>query len=347
LHGVQQDDGELCASFLDDVLADDAMVRHIVYLQAQAGIDATGIERLRKAILAGVDPNRFYILASGLIRPAPQHLLADMLLELAAVKDGSAVALDILHMAIYCLKSDGEAVESPLLDVGHSILLGMDFKNANDVREHRVQETIKYCYAGPAGEQAAKELCQRLKQQIEDRRIYAWQLDYIFDALFETQSLVALDELLLGDKTTTDDPIYGAIGLSRESPLEKVSPADLWQWADVDPSVRYPVVGRSLNVFAGKSFAEEQARLSPLFVEGLERSPDRAAYLAGNTNRLGPSGWTGSLSAILDRRRQMLSPLSHHEDEMVRAWVAEQSARLKSWADAEREREAEHEETFE
>lgn len=204
MHGVQRDDGELCASFLDGVLAEEAMIRHIVYLQAQAGIDAAGIERLRKAISSGVDANRFYILASGLIRPAPQDLLADMLLELAALKDGSAAALDILHMAIYCLKSDGEPVEDTLLDVGHSILLRMDLKDASDVREHRVQETIKYCYAGPAGEQPAKELCQRLKREIEDRRLYAWQLDYIFDALFETQPLVALDELLLGDKTTTD-----------------------------------------------------------------------------------------------------------------------------------------------
>jgi hypothetical protein len=223
----------------------------------------------------------------------------------------------------------------------------MDFKNASDVREHRVQETIKYCYAGPAGEQAAKELCQRVRQQIEDRQLYAWQLDYIFDALFETQPLVALDELLLGEGATTDDPIYGGLGLSRESPLEKVSPADLWQWADVEPSVRYPLIGRSLNVFAGRSFAEEEAKLSPLFVEGLERSPDRAAFLAGNTSRLGPSGWSGNLSVILDRRRHMLAALSQHGDETVRAWVAEQSDRLMRWADAERQREGEREETFE
>jgi hypothetical protein len=43
----------------------------------------------------------------------------------------------------------------------------------------------------------------------------------------------------------------------------------------------------------------------------------------------------------------MLAALSQHDDETVRTWVAEQSNRLKSWADAERQREAEHEETFE
>ena len=60
-----------------------------------------------------------------------------------------------------------------------------------------------------------------------------------------------------------------------------------------------------------------------------------------------PNGWSGNLSAILDRRREYIGALADHSDSGVRAWVSEQISNLKQWADHERERETEREETFE
>jgi hypothetical protein len=345
LHQIKKDRPELASAILDNAVADPEMASSFVYLQGQAGIDDEAIDRLKKAISLGyVEAWRYGVLATGVIRSAPQALLADMLDELSALSGGVSAALDILHMAIYCAKSDGFEVDGALSDLGHSLLLRMDYRDGNDVSEHRVQQTIKDCYKGPAGEGAARELCRHLKQKIAAREVYAFQLDHVFDALFEVQPAVALDELMLTE-LEDGDPLYGSVNF-RRSPLQKVAPAILWAWADVAPADRYPLIGRSLEIFATKDFDQDDGLL-PLFVEALERSPDRAAYLAGNSGRLHPSGWSGSLVPILKRRASWIEPLTTHSDEAVRSWAKNQIDELDRLADVHRARDSEREETFE
>lgn len=345
LHQVRINNPETASSILDNILADPEMIASFVYLQAQAGIDDDAIGRLRRAISCGlIEARYFYALASGAICSAPQGALAAMLDELSALAGGTPIALEISHMAVYCLKSDGLEIDGALLDVSHQLLLRTDYGQSGGAREYRVQQTIKVCYSGPAGEQGARELCQLLKHKIGMGEIHAFQVDHVFDALFEIQPLVALDELMLTAELD-DDPIYGDIGLSRQSPLEKVSPSTLWAWADSDPTMRYPLISRSLSIFATKNFDEDNG-LSPLFLEGLERSPDRAAFIS-NAAHLHPSSWSGNLSVILDRRRTYLEALTNHSDEAVRAWANARSAHLREYADHERTRESEREESFE
>jgi hypothetical protein len=347
LNKLARDNSSEVSGILDNALADPELVPHFVYLQAQAGIDEMAIERLRAGIASGhLTPGNFYALASGVIGSAPQASLAAMLGDLSVMDGGTAAALEIFHMAVYCLKSDGLEVDGVLLDTGHQLLLRTDYKNTGDVREYRIQQTIKDCYSGPAGEQGARELCQHLKMKIAAREVYAFQLDHAFDAIFELQPLVALDEFLLGAPSENDDPIYGATGLRRPSPLEKVDSALLWTWADHDPSVRFPLISRSLNVFAVKDFDEDNG-LSALFLEGLEKAPDRAAFLRSISASVHPNGWSGNLSVILDRRSEYLEALSTHPDQSVKAWAVEQVSNLRQWADHERKREIEQEESFE
>ena len=336
----------LASSILDELLIDPEMAPHFVYLQAQAEITAEAIERLRKSISSGrVKANDFYNLASGVISSAPQNALAQLLDELCALDHGVAAASEIFHMATHCLKTDGLEIDGTLLEIGHQLLLRTDYKDASDVREYRVQQTIEECYSGPGGEQNARDLCQHLKAKIADHEVYQFQLEHAFDAIFKVQPLVALDEFLLA-ADADGDPIYGHTGIVRQSPLEKVDPAVLWSWADQDPYARYPLISRSLNVFATKDFDDDDG-LSPLFLQALGRAPDRAEFLKMNSARMRPSGWSGSLSAILDRRGEYLSALSNHSDQNVRAWAFEQIANLQLWAERERERETEGEESFE
>lgn len=347
LHKLNELDASLCSTLLDEVLVDPEMAPHFVYLQARAEMNEDAIARLRKAVTSGRVPiYSFGNLACGVIGPAPQVALAALLTDLSRLEGGTAVALDIFHMATFCRRTDGLEVENVLLDAGHQILLRMDFKNTQDVRNHRVQQAIKECYAGPGGEESARELCCLIKAKIEAREVYAFQFDHAFDALFEVQPGVALDEFLQERTADDDDPIYGDSRLSRRSPLEKVDPGVLWSWADQSPAVRYPLLSRSLSVFATKNYDDDDG-LSPLFLEGLERSPDRAAFLSNNTAGMLPTGWSGNLSIILDKRREYFRSLADHPDSDVRSWAVEQITNLKQWADHEREREAEREETFE
>ncbi|WP_422343185.1 hypothetical protein [Parasphingorhabdus sp.] len=347
LHKLYETDAPLGSDILDKMLVDSEMAPHFVYLQAQAGLSRESIARLRKAISSGhVKADNFYFLASGLLSCAPQDALAELLDELGDLERGTAAALEIFHMATYCLKKDGLEVVSSLIDVGHQLLLRTDYKNSSGVGEYRVQQAMKECYSGPAGEQGARELCQHLKMKIATHEVYAFELDHVFDVIFELQPLVALDEFFREGRLEDDDPIYGSNGLGRRSPLEKVESTVLWSWANQNPQLRYPLLSRSLNIFVADDFDGDNG-LSPMFLEALENAPDRAHFLNSNAIRMLPGGWSGDLSLILDRRSEYLGVLSDHVDQDVRMWASKQIANLKRWADQEREREIAHEESFE
>lgn len=344
---AQKIDKCLCASFLDEILDDPELAPRFVFLQARTGIDSEAIARLRIGIAKGVlNAEQFYQIANGTISSAPQKELSVLLADIATLENGVEAALEVFCMAAHCYKDEGKDIESVLSDAGHALLMRKDYSNDSLNHGHHVQKVMKSCYTGPQGECNARQLCQRIKQVIEQREAYPWQLDHLFDTIFELQPLVALDEFMTGKENSEYDPICDGSKLSRQSPLEKVSSDILWQWAEVDPTTRYPLIGRSLHIFPTRDFDEPKS-LSPLFLEALNRSPDRQVFLNGNQGRMGPSGWSGNLSTILEKRVALLAELANHEDAAVRTWVEDQQAALSSWVDHERKRESEKEQSFE
>lgn len=344
---IATSDPELGTRLLDASLESPDILPHFVYLQGVAGIDSAAIARLRQIIRdQKLEAHSFYALANGYVASAPQSELCEMLRDLATLEGGTTMAIEILQMAIYCHKSDGVDTDSGLFDLGHQLLLQTDYRRDGGMAEYRIQETIKACYAGPQGEAAATELCRHLLGLIDDGVVYSFQLDHVIDALFEVQPTVTLDELLLTNPDNVDHPIFGSSPMSGQGPLGKVDDPVLWEWADVDPSVRYPLLCRALDLFSGERYGQDTG-LSETFVEAIERAPDRAAFLANFDGRLSPSGWSGNLSAILDNRAEFLAPLLEHSDPAVTAWATEQRRELGMRADAERKRETDREESFE
>ncbi len=164
-------------------------------------------------------------------------------------------------------------------------------------------------------------------------------------AIFNADPDIGLDVFVLGGDSE-NDPIYGYSGPMRGSPVEAVEPAKLWEWADQDPNVRYPILGRALLTFP-ETIGNTTLEISPTYLEAMERAPDRSRFLSVDPHQLGPRGWSGNLSTILDRRRGEVIKLADHQDENVRQWSKERVASLKERADLERARETEREESFE
>lgn len=342
-----KDESELAATLLEASMEDPAILPHFVYLQGVAGIDSAAIGRLRQLIRdQKLEAHHLYALANGYVASAPQSELCDLLRDIATLQHGTDIAIEILQMAIFCHKSDGVETDSRLFDVGHQLLMQADYSRDGGMREYHTQEAIKACYAGPQGEAGAAELCRHIFALIDNGTVYSFQLDHVIDALFEVQPTVTLDELLLTNIEDVDHPIFGDSPMSGQGPLGKVDDAVLWAWADVDPAVRYPILSRTLDLFAGERYGEDKG-LSDTFVEAIERAPDRAAFLGSFDGRLSPSRWSGNLSAILDRRAEFLEPLLEHSDTAVVAWATEQRNKLATWAEHERQRESDTDESFE
>ncbi|MEL7688735.1 hypothetical protein AAG596_14340 [Citromicrobium bathyomarinum] len=338
-------DFQFTRTALDGVAENPAMVGKLSFLQARVGINDEAIARLSAALDAGkIEASDFYQIANGVVRDAPGALLAPLLRKIATLPGGTGVAFDILHMHQSCAQDDGHALDPDLINCGRALLRSADFSEEGRLGDYGVAEVAEICLAGPEGEDDARIVCKKLRAGLDDYSLWAHKLGRLMQALFEAQPMIALDEFLLGDDDDDDDSL--TLRFDLHSPVEEVDTAILRAWSDMDPVARYPLVGRSLSLFLGKEF-EEEVGLSRKFLELLDHAPDRAQFLGELYRRIHPSGWSGSLAAILERRRAMLEPLASHEDPAVRAWLTDQDKWLGDWIKAERARETESEEAFE
>jgi len=333
-------DPTFVAAALDGVAGDPEMVRDLTYLQARAGINREGLTRLAEALDAGVvDPVSFRQLASGVIDEAPGDALADLLTRLAAYPGGSGVALEILHMSFHCAEDAKRDYNQDLVACGRSILSTADFGNQHSLGDYGAAEVAKVCLASPGGEEAARLVCQRVRDGLDSYALSAYRIGQFLKGLFTVQPAIALDTFLLGDATKIE------IRLERRSPLNDMDVATMRDWADRDPGTRYPLIGRLLSMFEVDGL-DEAVKLSGRFLEMLDSAPDRTAFL-GNSGRLYPSGWSGSLADVLEKRRVLLEPLASHADPAVASWMRRLDDWLRDVVAAERRRDAEREESFE
>jgi hypothetical protein len=340
IQGATADDPTFVATALDAVADDPEMARDLTYLQARAGIDRGGLARLSAALDAGkIEAGAFRQLASGVVGDAPGNALAELLTKLAAHPGGSGIALDILHMNFHCAADEKREYDADLVACGRDILSTADFKNEHSLGDYAAGGVVHVCLAGLDGEMAARRVCRRVREGLDSYALSAYEIGHLLKALFAVQPGIALDAFLLGDETGIE------IRLERRSPLNDMDVAVLREWADVDPETRYPLVGRLLSIFEVNDL-DDVSGLSSRFLALLEHAPDRAAFL-GDGRRLYPSGWSGSLADVLEKRRAMLEPLIRHHDPAVTDWIEKLDEWLGECIASERRRDAEREESFE
>jgi len=339
LHGAAGNTG-FVATALDAIAQDPTVAANLTYLQARAGIDRDAIARLSAALDAGmIGAADFRQLASGVIREAPGDALAPLLTTLGQHAGGTGIALDILHMHFACAKDDGCDFDQHLIACARNLLANADFDDSTPLGDYGVGEVVEVCLAGAGGETPARELSARIRAGLDAYTLSPYKIGYLLKALFAAQPMIALDGFLLGDGDLE-------IRLERRSPLNDMDSSTLRAWADVDPDLRYPRIGQLLPIFETRDH-EDAIGLSPKFLELMEHAPDRAMFLGDLRGRIFPSGWSGSLADILERRRTMLEPLASHQDPVVRTWIGSLDAWLTERITEERRRDAEREESFE
>ncbi len=287
----------------------------------------------------------FLCLACGVVSDAPAEALASLLSSLVELESGANVALDILYMYFHCAKDDNKPIANCLLVCGRELLKRADFSNGHSMRDHYAGAVAKICLAPPEAEEDAHVICINLRTALMEFRTYSYNVNRLLEGLLQAQPDIALDIFLSRDSAQNNHDPFD-FGFDRSSPVESLDVATLCEWADKDASARYPLLGTAISLFATKNF-DQDAGLSPLFLEVMRHAPGKAEFLGDGYTRLLPSGWSGSLADILTRRRGMLGELASDPDPVVRSWYAEQRDRLDSWIAHERERESEREEGFE
>lgn len=346
LFEMHQRDSLFASSTLEAVIDKPLLASLLPYLQARAGIDEDGIARLRRAIAKGVlVAGDFHAIANGIVSNSPPELLGALLEDIAKLSGGNAIALDILSMHFHRDSKSAHQRNTRLLEVGRSLLLRVNFSERNSIRDYSTQIVISICLSGEHAKDVAERLCANIRSAHDGAYFPPRELNHTLHALFESQPFVALNSFLLPSLSNESGELVDSI-FTEKIPIHSIEPAILESWADQDPAIRYPLLGKCVPMI-GKENEEHEKELTPLFLALLDRAPDKRLFLGHVWNRVHPRSWSGSLADILIGRKALMMQLAEHPDEQVRAWTIESLATLDQWIEEERGRERKNEESFE
>ncbi len=213
------------------------------------------------------------------------------------------------------------------------------------MRDYGLDTIIRICCAGSDGDTTARDVCAHIRGLMEDSYLSHHDFRNVLKALFEVQPAAALDVFLLPRLTSHNQRLFEP-GAHFRTPVENMDSVALRQWADQDPTTRYPLLANAISMFSRKDRDDENG-LSPLFLDLLNHAPDRRAFLGDFFTRLHPTSWSGSLADIFIRRKAQVLTLRDNQHADVRQWVNAVIPQLDRWIEHERKNDRKNEESFE
>lgn len=339
VYGMYQRDPSTTAQALDAVIENASLLPKLPFLQSRIGVDALGIDRLRKAIArGGLAAADFHCIANRSVSESPPELLAMLLGDLASLPEGVEIALEILQMYFFCHESEpGGRPDGHLVSAARTLLPLADFKKLHDYGTGKV---IYVCLDGVEGQDAAEKTCKSIRSALDSFHVSPHNSVSTLKALLQTQPFVALDAFL------QPTVAYGFDSDFRFGPnLGILDPVTLDRWALHDPAVRYPLLGRCIKMFSRDG--DDSPDISPPFLSLLEKAPDKKTFLGDFWDQLHPRSWSGSLAHVLSQRKLQVIVFAEKADEQVRSWVAEGLAEIDRWIEHERTLDRAREESFE
>lgn len=346
IHEAYLRDAHFTQTVLEAAADDSTLAPILPYLQAQARIDERGIALLRGAIKKqSVKAADFQTIANGVVGESPPEFLRALLTDIAELPEGVGIAVDILHMYFFSARNSGRPLDPTLIQFGRTLLCRANFSEQGAPRDYALHTIIRICCSDHNGAEVAREVCTHIRDAFEAGYLLRHNLSYVFRALFETQPVAALDIFLQYPLSERRRWLFDS-GLYLSTPVENIDPMVLRQWAGLDSTARYPLLGKAISMFSRKSNGEDLG-LSPLFLEMLEHAPDKTAFLGNLRTRIHPLSWSGSLANILRQRKEQILPLRDSPHSEVRQWVSENQSELDHWIDQEQKRDREEEESFE
>lgn len=346
IHAAHERDADFAETALEAIMDDPALSGRLPYLQARIAIDIKGIARLRRALARGtLEAWNFDDIANGVVGDAPPEPLSSLLEDISQLAGGVEIALDILHMHFYRDREKGRPHSAALIAIGRSLLQRADFSEKGTFRDYGLRTVIRICCAGVEGVETARQICSEIRGALDAIYISSRDLSHVLSALFETQPFEALDAFLLDRPPERNLRLFRAeVGL--DSPIADMDPTVLRQWADRDPTNRYPLLGQCVGMFKCGN-GEEENLISPMFLTLLDFAPDKSAYLGDFRDRLHPRSWSGSLAVILRRRKAQLLEFREGQIPEVQQWIDDFMPEVDRWIEHERGRERGGEESFE
>lgn len=341
LSGANTRAPKVTAGFLDAAVSDSILGPWFPILQTSIAIDEDGAKRLETALQTGLAPSWTYqYLSMGRATdPIPTYILSRLILGIASLPNGYAVAVKILRMKLFSLTSTSRPLEDKLVMCGRELVRRCKFEQPNQAIDHDLGVIVNTCFVGENAAEDATIICRQLMAALAEYRVSAYAYKTLVTSLFRTQSTITLNEFLWDHPVHSRRSFIRSFNLENRSPLDEAPPDSLIAWAQIDPSIRFPRLASAITVFK-ESATQETTSWTPIALKILDLSPDRIAVLTEFRSQFQPTTWSGSLANILESRRVLLRELMSYSDPTVALWARKQDIELGQWVQKERQQES-------
>ena len=344
LIGVSENDKEYANKLLDKIAITPRLHPFLPHVQSCVGVDSVGVRRLIEVIPSSSLPA--WTLRQLALGRSTDNLDGDefkqLVFAVAAKEDGLDVAVEILYMRIFSLRTDRKIITIVEQAVATELLASVKFENRSNLDSYRLAEIVKYCLRGPEDTNLAKLLCQRILGAIENYSISPSDYNDLVLELTEQFPRVVLDELveLEGSKVDTRRGLFGSFREQRPCPLRKIDDDQLLSWAHEKPEIRFTALAASIVGWHGSETKQDY-----------DKSPDRADVIGLNwtlaawrlihearepipvlekfLSRFRPSSWSGSLADLLVGREPLLETLALDPVQSIADWARNALAQLR------------------
>ena len=362
LLGLSERDRDHASKLLDAALENPDWHPFVPHMQLCVGLDKAGIERLIAVIPSPALPTwNLRFLAGGrstdeLEGPAFKTLAG----VIAAKEDGLGVAIEILYMRLFSLRSDKKPVSEVERDVARFLLPRVSFEEKKNREPHMLADIVRFCLRNPEDVELARDICQRLLDAIDEWKVSPWDFSEVVTELAATFPRVVLEASFEREEVEAGSRrgLFGYFRENRPCPLRKIGDDELLGWALEKPETRFLALAASIRGWMGSKnelipdIAPEDddetggLKWTPTALRLIHDAPDPAAVLHEFAENFRPSGWSGSLADILSRREALLLALAEDPDQRIQAWVRTAIPKLhddvesaRKWeADMDRER---------
>lgn len=348
LSSCAESDPAFYNSTLDTLINDDLLGEWFPIFQTTSIIDQRGIERLHDALDTGkAKIHTYQNLAWGRVHESISDAdLADLLKEILTKEEGIGVVLEILKMRFHRTDEESPEYSGSLIAVARDVLSMYPFpaeRGRHNNQDYHLAQIARICLNGHEGISAATEICQHIAEAITDNRIHAFDYPDLLNILARTQPFVFLNVFIGNDgiKGYQRRRMFADDFERHSNPLNQISDDDLLSWCDNDPKKRYPIITSAIQAYS-ESAETSGLGWEPIIYSIFEKAPDLGVVLEHLADAIRPTGWTGSLANILQKRSVLFQSLYQHDNAEIRAWARGQYSALQETIKRERECEERH-----
>lgn len=351
LSGWATVDEKALQEFLDQALHDEIWQKWFAELQIQVTLDDRAYARLIYALENEVTPTwQFKYLAMGRATdPLTVTQIIELTKRLAKRNDGGlSAAIDLLGMVIHCTdRKDGAYVRELNQEI-LQFLYEVDWEKLNEHDsdiEYDLEVVLKFVLKSAENEDQVLPILQGILPAADESRWYRFSsprkvaLKPFFTFFPELALKVVCTEDVEGGLERAHWLVSNSYSRRGETALADVPAEILITWCDESSDSRYPFGAGSCLLFEQGEDEENPLALSDTAMRLFSAAPDKASVLNVFVDRLRPSGWSGSLADILDRRLPLLDQLLTNANQETRQIVNDAKARFGKLISQERERE--------